>query len=161
MHVNRDTPEEAKAIADLKAELNNPDRKLTALELWNQLSEDLLLANQYAKMTRSGSMPVKLHYERIRKGIEAIKHFEVTKHRVIVDAIIYRLQGLEIEHNQTSVIRFVRRMKIRAQIEATKTVLQIVVNTPPPEGARIQPANEENPGGPRIKAAYDYKPNPK
>lgn len=138
-------------LSHLQKELSDPNRKLTSLELWNNLAADVIVHNGFIKMTRNGSTPVKVHYEKMQKAIEAIKHFEVTKHRILVDAIIYRLDAMGKEHNQTSVIRFARRMKIRAQIEATKTVLQIVVNTPPPEGARVQPTQESGPAKPAKK----------
>lgn len=135
MKVNRDTNDPD--LSDLAGALKEQSARKTALDLWNTLMEEVFIAHAYMKMTKSRVAPVPVYYERLMKAREALKHFEVTKHRVIVDAIITAMQALEAEHNSTHFLRLAKRMKIRSRIEATKATLLIVVNTAPPEGAAV------------------------
>lgn len=149
MHVNREIDPD---LSKVEQELKDPDRKITALELWNRLAAEVIAVSAAIKPTKSGSAPVKLYVDKMNKAIQALYHFETTKHRVLIDAIIYRLEGMQNEWSQTSVIRFAKRWRLRKQIEATRTVLLIVVNTPPPDGAgvhRVDP--NQGPAKPAIK----------
>jgi hypothetical protein len=128
MKVNRDNDPD---LSDLNF------KKKTALDLWNDLHDEVFIANAYIKMTKSGSAPVNLYYDKLMKAREALKHFETTKHRVIVDALIASMQELEKQHNGTHIIRFARRHALRSRIEATKAALLVVVNTVPPTGAKV------------------------
>lgn len=145
MHVNRDNDPD---LSKVEQELKDPDRKVTALELWNKLAGEVIAVSAAIKPTKSGSAPVKLYVDKMNKAIEALYHFETTKHRVLIDAIIYRLEGMQKEWSQTSVIRFAKRWRLHKQIEATRTVLLIVVNTPPPEGGFVV---NQGPAKPAIK----------
>lgn len=131
-------------LSHLANGLNDPARKLEAIELWNKLIGELLITQQFVKMTKNGFMPVKLHYDKIRKGVEAIQAIEVTKQRMIVDRLIEELKFLEQQHNSTSIIRIARRAFWRGRIEALKTALLLVVNTSP-EGITVKPAEEGSP----------------
>lgn len=135
MKVNRDANDPD--LSDLAGAIKEQAVKKTALDLWNDLMEEVFITNAYVKMTKSRLAPVHLYYDKLLKAREALKHFEITKHRVIVDAIIEGMQALEKEHNSTHFLRFAKRLRIRARIEATKAALLVVVNTAPPEGAHI------------------------
>lgn len=134
MKANRDIDPD---LSDLAGALNPNGREKTALELWNDVMEEVFINNAFVKRTKSGSAPVQLYYDRLLAAREALKHFEVTKHRIIVDAIIDSLKGLEVQHNSTHVLRFAKRMKLRARIEATKAALLVVVNTAPPKPVNV------------------------
>jgi hypothetical protein len=146
MKVNRENDPD---LSDLEGALKQPQKK-EALDLWNEVMEEVFINNAYVKMTKSGSAPVQLYYDRLMKAREALKHFEITKHRVIVDSIIASTQLLEVLHNSTHFLRFAKRMKVRARIEAMKEALLIVVNTTPPEGYQVTPTAKDS--GPRKPA---------
>ncbi len=135
-------------LSHMQKELADPNRKLTALELWNNLAEDVIVFNGFIKMTHKKVVPVTVHYEKMKRAIDAIRHFEITKHRVLVDAVIDRLEALGKEYSNTSIIRFTKRKRLVAQIEAYKTALFLITNTPPPEGAKVQPTKEMTGSGP-------------
>jgi hypothetical protein len=149
MKVNRENDPDLSHIAEALKEPQNM-REKTALELWNDVMEEVFINNAYIKMTRSGSAPVQLYYDRLLKAREALKDFEVTKHRVIVDTLIATGEALGQLHNATHFLRFAKRMKLRAKIEATKTAMLIVVNTIPPEGYVVAPPAKDS--GPRKPA---------
>lgn len=120
-------------LSHLSKAIKNDAPKKVALDEWNELAEAVLINSTYIKRTKSGMAPVQLYYNKLLKAREAIKNFEITKHRTIVDAIIGELKALETEHNGTHILRFAKRMSLRARIEATKATLLVVVNTTPPK----------------------------
>lgn len=112
--------------------------KTTALQLWNRSLRDVLSRELSRKWTKT--------HIRNEQAIRAAEHFEVTKHRNIVDELIKHLNAAsevikELDKNQrgTWILQFRKRRILKKEIARWTTraavfqeALMIVVNTPPP-----------------------------
>jgi hypothetical protein len=122
------------------------ERKLTALELWNREMRKHLEDHLIVRVTRNRMLPLKKHLEKAEQAIQVAERFEVTKHRVIVDILISKLEntkqvieGYTGDVKNTWLFQFRKRRLLKAKINTFKDMqyayqqaLLIVVNTPPP-----------------------------
>ncbi len=125
---------------------NGRTPELTALQLWNHRLREELEQALFTSRFKTYVIPIRLAIKRTQKAVQVAEHFEVTKHRALVDALIRKLDnskaaidGFTGELNKRPWWMFKRRAHLRKRINtfldmqfAYQAALLIVVNTPPP-----------------------------
>jgi hypothetical protein len=126
--------------------MNSTTQQTNALQLWNQRLAAELNTVLFNKPLHGTVIPIRTAQERSLKAIEIAQRFEVTKHRILVDTIIGRLDhlkdqlerlGMELSHTPWFLFRKAARLKreIASTIDVQggyRNCLLIIVNTPPP-----------------------------
>lgn len=108
-----------------------------ALHLWNHrlariLRENLVIKGSAHKNKGGGMVPIQLTYKKAESAIGAAQHFEITKHRIIVDGLIERMNDLQGQFKTAKQWHFRKRGRLRWMMAGVQAAILVVVNTPPP-----------------------------
>lgn len=107
--------------------------KLTALQMWNGMLRQNLERVLFIKPhKKSLVVPIRIAMERTQNAIKVAEQLEVTKHRMIVDAVIEKLNKTTAYLKSLPFYRFTKKAKVRAELNGIQATLLLIVNTAPP-----------------------------
>lgn len=122
----------------MKAEEPNLNtRQFTPQEEWIRIAQEFVLANMYMRVTNNRMAPLKVVYEKMQKGLDAVKSIEELRHKTVTDAITKTIGLLEQMIHDAPWYRFRLKYQLCSKLAGARTIETIVWSIRPPEGWKI------------------------